>query len=72
MKPLITLLPGIIGGINWASLACSSSTSSLQFGGQRAVLARVVYILVGASAVWQLIPLTKAFGSDEPFALRGH
>ena len=32
---------------------------------------RAVYVLVGAPALWQLVPLSKAFSSDEASALRG-
>jgi len=31
----------------------------------------IVYILVGLSALWQVVPLFAAFGSDQPSALRG-
>jgi len=40
------------------------------FGGQQATLARVVYVLVGLSALWQLIPFFRAMSVDEPRALR--
>jgi uncharacterized protein len=74
MKPLnlITLLLVIIGGLNWGLVGLFQfDLVAAIFGGQDAGLARIVYILVGASAVWQLIPLFKAFGSDEPSALKG-
>ena len=32
---------------------------------------RAVYVLIGAPALWQLVPLSKAFSSDEASALRG-
>jgi uncharacterized membrane protein YuzA (DUF378 family) len=40
--------------------------------GAGSILARIVYLLVGLSALWQLIPLFAAFKSDELSALRGH
>jgi uncharacterized membrane protein YuzA (DUF378 family) len=40
--------------------------------GAGSVLSRAVYILVGASALWQLIPLLEAFKGGEASALRGH
>jgi uncharacterized membrane protein YuzA (DUF378 family) len=38
--------------------------------GSGSALARLVYILVGLSALWQLVPLTRAMSSDEPTAFR--
>jgi uncharacterized membrane protein YuzA (DUF378 family) len=35
------------------------------------VLSRAVYILVGISALWQVIPLAGAFGSREAMTQRG-
>ncbi len=70
---LITLLLVIVGGVNWGLVGLFQfDLVAALFGGQNAALARLVYILVGASAVWQLIPMFKAIGSDEPAALRGH
>lgn len=61
---LITLLLVIIGGLNWGlvGLVDYDLVAGL-FGGDDAVLARFVYILVGASALWQLIPFTKALST---------
>jgi uncharacterized protein len=54
----ITLVLLIIGGINWGlvGLAQFDLVAAL-FGGQDALLARIVYVLVGLSALWQLVPL---------------
>ena len=35
------------------------------FGGQDALLARVVYVLVGLSALWQILPLLQAGSTGE-------
>ena len=75
MKPLniITLLLVIVGGLNWGLVGLFQfDLVATLFGGQSAALARIVYVLVGASALWQLMPLFRAMGSDEPAALRGH
>jgi len=40
--------------------------------GAGSLLSRIVYVLVGASALWQLIPLFEAFRRGEASALRGH
>lgn len=55
---VITLVLVIVGGINWGlvGLAQFDLVATL-FGGQDAPLARVVYVLVGLSALWQLVPL---------------
>lgn len=55
---LITLALVIVGGINWGlvGLAQLDLVATL-FGGQDAPLARVVYVLVGLSALWQILPL---------------
>ena len=55
---VITLVLLIIGGIIWGlvGLAQFDLVAAL-FGGQDALLARIVYILVGLSALWQLVPL---------------
>lgn len=63
---IITLVLVIIGGINWGlvGLAQLDLVATL-FGGQDAPLARVVYVLVGLSALWQIVPLMKAGSTGE-------
>lgn len=57
---LITLVLVIIGGINWGLVgAFQFDLVAAIFGGQDAALSRLVYILVGLSALWQLVPLFK-------------
>ncbi len=70
---IITLLLIIVGGLNWGlvGLLDVDLVASL-FGGRQATLAKLVYILVGLSAVWQLIPFARALSSDEETALRSH
>jgi uncharacterized membrane protein YuzA (DUF378 family) len=66
---LITLLLIIIGGVNWllVGLAQFDLVAAI-FGGQDAALARVVYVLVGLSALWQLMPFSRAMSVGEPAA----
>ena len=66
---LITLALVIIGGINWGlvGLAQFDLVASI-FGGQDAALARVVYTLVGVSALWQIGPLLRAGNTGEVHA----
>ncbi|MDX2204146.1 MAG: DUF378 domain-containing protein [Hyphomicrobiaceae bacterium] len=67
----ITLLLIIVGGLNWGLVGLFDfDLVAALFGGQRAVLARIVYVLVGASAVWQLVPLTRSGSRDESLVQR--
>lgn len=63
---IITLILLIVGGINWGlvGLAQFDLVAAL-FGGQDAALSRIVYTLVGISAIWQLIPLARSFSAGE-------
>lgn len=70
---LITLLLIIVGGINWLLVgAFQFDLVAALFGGQDGALARIVYVLVGLSAIYQLIPFSKAMSSGEVLAERGH
>jgi uncharacterized membrane protein YuzA (DUF378 family) len=74
MKPLnlVTLVLVIIGGVNWGLVGLFDLDLVAALFGRGSVLAGLVYVLVGASAVWQLVPLFAAItGSGEPAALRG-
>ena len=73
MKPLnlITLILLIVGGLNWGLVGLFNFDLVAALFGAGSMLARIVYILVGLSALWQVIPLFAAFGSDQPSALRG-
>ena len=63
---IIILLLVIIGGINWGLVgALQFDLVATIFGGQDAPLARVVYVLVGLSALWQVMPLLKSISVDE-------
>lgn len=66
---LITLLLIIIGGVNWllVGLANFDLVAAL-FGGQQALLSRIVYVLVGLSALWQLRPFVRAMNVGETAA----
>lgn len=66
---LITLLLVIVGGLNWllVGLAQFDLVAAL-FGGQDAGLSRIVYILVGLSALWQLMPFVRAMQVGETAA----
>jgi uncharacterized membrane protein YuzA (DUF378 family) len=56
----------IIGGINWGLVGLFQfDLVAVLFGGQDAALSRIVYILVVASALWQMYPLAQALQTDE-------
>jgi uncharacterized membrane protein YuzA (DUF378 family) len=67
---LITLILLIVGGLNWGLVGLLDFDLVAALFGAGSLLARIVYILVGLSALWQIVPVA-AFGDDEPAALRG-
>ena len=53
MMDKVSLLLVIIGAINWALIGVFQfDLVAWIFGGQAAVLSRVVYTLVGAAGIW--------------------
>lgn len=68
---IVSLLLLIVGGLNWllVGLAQFDLVAAL-FGGQTAGLSRIVYCLVGLSALWQLIPIVRSFSEGETAAQR--
>jgi uncharacterized protein len=74
MKPLniATLVLVIIGGLNWGLVGAFDFNLVTAIFGDGSALARIVYVLVGLSAIWQFVPLSGAFGGDEQSALRSH
>jgi uncharacterized membrane protein YuzA (DUF378 family) len=65
MKPLnvITLILLIVGGLNWGLVGLADFDLVAALFGAGSMLSRIVYILVGVSALWQLIPLSGTFKS---------
>lgn len=69
---IITLILVIVGGLNWGLVGLFQfDLVAAIFGGQDAALSRIVYILVGASALWQLVPLMRSFSAGEHSAQAG-
>jgi hypothetical protein len=68
---LITLTLVIVGGLNWGLVGLFSFDLVAALFGEGSLLSRMVYVLVGLSAVWQLVPLFSAFGTGEVAAERG-
>jgi uncharacterized protein len=69
---IVTLVLVIVGGVNWGLVGLAGVDLVAAAFGAGSVLSRIVYILVGLSALWQVVPLITAFGTDEPRALRGN
>lgn len=59
----ITLLLLIVGGLNWGLVGLLQFDLVAAIFGEMSLLSRVVYTLVGLSALWQLIPLFGGEGS---------
>ena len=51
----ITLLLLLIGGLNWLLVGILGWDVGQLFGGQGALASRAVYVLVGLSAVYQML-----------------
>lgn len=72
---LITLLLVIVGGLNWLLVGLFQfDLVAALFGGQDAALSMIIYVLVGLSAAWQLMPFARAMsiGEAEAEANLGH
>ena len=59
----VTLLLLIVGGLNWGLVGLLNFDLVAALFGEMSLLSRIVYSLVGLSAVWQLIPLFGGEGS---------
>jgi hypothetical protein len=68
---LVTLIILIVGGLNWGLVGLFNWDWFVALFGEGSMLARSVHILVGAAALWQLVPLFSAFESDPPHAFTG-
>jgi len=53
----ITLILLIVGGLNWGLVGLFGFDLVATLFGEMSALSRIVYTLVGASALWQLVPL---------------
>jgi uncharacterized membrane protein YuzA (DUF378 family) len=69
---ILTLVLIIVGGFNWGLVGLFSFDLVAAIFGAGSVLSRLVYILVGLSAAWQVMPLFSAMSSSEIAAERGH
>ncbi len=66
---IITLLLIIVGGLNWLLVGIADfDLVATIFGGQDTALATIVYVLVGLSALWQLVPFSRSMSVGETAA----
>ena len=56
---IITQVLLIVGGINWLLVGAFDFDLVAALFGEMSVLARVVYVLVGLSAIYQIVPLVS-------------
>jgi uncharacterized membrane protein YuzA (DUF378 family) len=55
----ITLLLLIVGGLNWGLVGLFDFDLVAAIFGEMSVISRIVYVLVGVSALAQIVPLLK-------------
>lgn len=68
---LITLCLVIIGGLNWGLVALFDFDLVAAIFGELTAASRIVYAVVGLSALWQIYPFAVATRVDEPRAEAG-
>jgi uncharacterized membrane protein YuzA (DUF378 family) len=68
---LVTLILVIVGGLNWGLVGLFDFDLVAALFGVDSVLSNLVYILVGLSALYQIVPLSQAFRVGEVRAESG-
>ena len=56
---ILTLILVIVGGLNWGLVGAFDFNLVAALFGEMSALSRIVYVLVGLSALYQLVPLSK-------------
>ena len=56
---VLTLVLLIVGGLNWGLVGLFDFNLVAALFGEDSPLSRIVYILVGAAALWQIVPLVR-------------
>ena len=59
---ILTLVLVIVGGLNWGLVGLFGFDLVAAIFGAGSALASLVYVLVGLSAAWQIVPLSSALG----------
>lgn len=57
---MVTLFLLIVGGVNWGLVGLFNFDLVAALFGAGSAIARIVYVLVGLSALWQIMPLGRA------------
>lgn len=60
----VTLLLLIVGGVNWGLVGLFGFDLVAALFGEMSPLSRIVYSLVGLSALFQIVPLFKGLDSS--------
>jgi uncharacterized membrane protein YuzA (DUF378 family) len=60
---VITLVLLIVGGLNWGLVGALNFDLVAAIFGDMSPLSRIVYVLVGLAALYQIVPLLK--GADQ-------
>jgi len=55
----VTLLLIIVGGLNWLLVGLFDFDLVAALFGEMSMLSRIVYVLVGLSAIYQILPLVR-------------
>jgi uncharacterized membrane protein YuzA (DUF378 family) len=61
---IITLLLVIVGGLNWGLVGLFGFDLVAAIFGAGSPISRIVYVLVGLSAVWQIVPLSRSLAAE--------
>lgn len=69
---IVTLILVIIGGINWGLVGVADFNLVAAVFGDQTAVTRIIYALVGLSALWQIMPLIAACRTDEVAAEAHH
>jgi uncharacterized membrane protein YuzA (DUF378 family) len=67
----VTLVLLIVGGLNWGLVGLFGFDLVAALFGAMSPLSRLVYALVGASALWQLVPLFGGANARRETVARG-
>jgi uncharacterized membrane protein YuzA (DUF378 family) len=56
---VLTLVLLIVGGLNWGLVGLFDFNLVSAIFGDMTLLSRIIYVLVGISALWQIMPLLR-------------
>ena len=62
---IVTLVLVIIGGLNWGLVGIADLDVVAAIFGAGSIVSRIIYVLVGLSALYQIGPLLRLIGGDE-------